>query len=143
MCAIFEPGLAGQETNDSLACRIHYTSRAATDPTTFCQQSGPLAVGNCVKDPCVPFCSLGFNLCNPLKVFPFADETACRTACSKWPYLKTTEAEAGAVVGDILFASGDTLNCRLYHLESAFEVGNPAAAPAHCPHIADESSTCN
>lgn len=141
MCASFEPGKVGEQTNDSLACRNFYTEAAKEDPAGNCTQAGPLAAGKCVTDPCSSFCTLTFNLCNPIKEFPYADEAECRTACARWPYLTAANADGGTV-GDILFAAGDTLNCRLYHLESAYEVGNPNAAPIHCRHTADPSSTC-
>jgi hypothetical protein len=141
MCLHFEPGKPGEQTNDSLACRLYYTQQARTTPGVDCQQAGPLAAGKCVADPCSSFCTLAFNLCGPLELFPYKDEAECRTLCARWPYLTAADAGAGPV-GDILFAAGDTLNCRLYHLESAYEVGNPSAAPTHCRHISDPSSTC-
>lgn len=141
MCLHFEPGKPGEQTNDSLACRLFYAREAKEAPAEKCQQAGPLAAGKCVTDPCSSFCTLAFNLCGPLELFPYKDEADCRTQCALWPYLTTADAGPEAV-GDIMFAAGDTLNCRLYHLESAYEVGNPSAAPTHCRHISNPSSTC-
>jgi hypothetical protein len=143
MCQHFEPGVAGEQTNDSLACRVYHAGQAANDPATLCQQGGPLAAGGCTVSPCAAFCTLGFDLCNPQGLFPYdGGEPACRSACANWKYFKSADGDAG-VVGDILFASGNSLNCRLYHLESAYEVDNPSAVTTHCPHIADVSATCN
>jgi hypothetical protein len=142
MCSHFDPGVPGEQTNDSLACRISQTNLAASAPRVHCQQAGPLAVGSCVATPCSAYCALAFDLCNPLNLFPYNNQADCRAACSAWPYLKSTDGDAGTV-GDILFASGNTLNCRIYHLESGYEVGNPTAPGTHCPHLGDPSAPCN
>lgn len=143
ICSHFEPGVPGEQSNDSLACRVYHATQAATDPLVHCQQAGPLAAGKCTPNPCSAFCTLGFDLCDPLTLFPYDGGVApCRDACAKWKYFKSTDVDAG-VVGDILFSSGDSLNCRLYHLESAYQVENPSAPTTHCPHLADVSATCN
>jgi hypothetical protein len=142
ICTHFEPGVPGEQSNDSLACRAFYTQKAASSPRDFCQAAGPLAAGSCVSKPCSAFCTLASDLCGPLKLFPFTDEADCRTSCARWPYRSSVDAGTQDV-GDILFAAGDTLNCRLYHLESAYEVGNPAAATTHCRHLAVDSATCH
>jgi hypothetical protein len=145
MCSHFEPGRPGEQTNDSLACRVFHANEAAKDPNLHCSQAGPMGAGTCSSQPCSAYCSLTFTLCNPLGLFPYdGGEPGCRTACAGFPYLIAGDAgDASGPVGDIVFASGDTLNCRLYHLESAYEVGNPQAPITHCPHTAVQSATCN
>jgi hypothetical protein len=139
MCSHFELGAAGSdETNDSLACRVYHTASAKKDPDYHCRHGGPTGGGHCGEQPCNAFCSLTFALCNPKGLFPFdGGEPECRTACKSFPYL-TTDA------GDLtLEESSNTLNCRIYHLESAYAVGNPIAPSEHCKHTGVISSTCN
>ncbi len=134
MCSTFEPGTAGDMTQDTLACRISHAQQAATDPLTHCQKAGPLSPEGCA-DPCHSFCVLAFGLCNPTMLFPYDGGTkSCETACAGYHYELSTDGGAG--VGDILFLSGDTLNCRLYHLESAYAYDpttNPAPSPSTAP----------
>jgi hypothetical protein len=141
MCQNFEPGTPGEQANDSLACRVSHIHQTGTATPTLCRQGGPLASGSCAKDPCAAFCTLAFDLCQPINIIPFKDVAECRAQCSTWPYLTADDTDAGSV-GDILFADGNTLNCRLYHLESAYEVGNPTAATTHCRHVGNISATC-
>jgi hypothetical protein len=142
MCARYEPGVPGDQSNDSLACRMLHATRAATDPSNECSQAGPLATGPCNSNPCGPFCLLTFSLCNPISQFPFdGGEQGCRAECSKFPYISADAGDAAA--GDILYTTGNTLNCRLYHLESAFDPNNPSASLTHCPHTATISAPCN
>ena len=143
MCATFDPGQPGDMTNDSLACRQGHALEAATDPITYCQQAGPLAAGPCTT-PCSAFCLLDFNLCGPHNVFPFDGGTKdCKTECEGFPYLISANSTDAGPAGDILFLSGNTLNCRIYHLESAYNPADPNAIALHCPHTAVDSATCN
>jgi hypothetical protein len=147
MCASFDPGAPGDTANDSLACRAYHANLAATDPVTHCRQAGPLGVGTCNSDPCRPFCLLAYNLCAPVGLFPFPAGSTdggvkdCRTECANFAYI--TESDAGAYVGDLAFLNKDNLNCRLYHLESAYDTSTPGAITTHCPHSATDSATCN
>lgn len=139
MCSHFELGAAGTDTtNDSLACRVYHTSSAKKDPDYHCRHGGPTGGGHCGEKPCKAFCSLTFALCNPKGLFPYdGGELGCRTACEAYPYIT---ADAGDLT---LEESSNTLNCRIYHLESAYAVGNDIAAQEHCPHTGQVSATCN
>jgi hypothetical protein len=149
MCAFFEPGTPGDMTNDTLACRASHAALAATDPIVHCRQAGPLGVGTCNTDPCRPFCQLTFNLCEPAGEFPFPNGQAdaggtvtdCRTECMSFAYI--TAAPDGGYIGDLAYLSMDNLNCRLYHLESAYDNTIIHPITTHCPHTATISSTCN
>jgi hypothetical protein len=126
----------GDTTQDSLACRTYHAGAAAGDPDVHCRHAGPVGGGTCGDDPCGPYCLLDFAFCGDLPSPPFASETACRTACkADFNYL-TVDA------GDLTLAAGNTLNCRIYHLESAYEPDNPTAKTTHCPHTAVQSATC-
>jgi hypothetical protein len=140
MCNTFDPGQPGDMMNDSLACRLYWAKQADKDPATYCQLGGPLA-GKCTT-PCSAFCLLDYDLCNAGGLFPYKDSMECKMACAGFNYLGSADAGPGTV-GDILFSTGDTLNCRLYHLESAWDKSNPMATTTHCPHTALVSAACN
>jgi len=138
MCAQFEPGVPGDETQNSLACRIWHTTAAKTDPTVHCRHAGPLGGGVCGTDPCNEFCTLDVALCSTENPPPYPSESQCNTSCDAFTYDQTTSD------GDLAEESGNTLNCRLYHLESAYDTqANPEATTTHCPHTAVASATCD
>jgi hypothetical protein len=137
MCQHFEPGLAGDTTGDSFACRSYHAGAAAIDPDFHCHHAGPLGGGVCGTDPCAPYCLLDVALCNGMNPPPFMNgEIGCKSECPKFKYLTPADA------GDITFTTGDTLNCRLYHLEAAYDPTNPTASTTHCPHTATVSAVC-
>jgi hypothetical protein len=136
ICQNFEPGAPGDTTQDSLSCRNHYANLAATDPATNCRNAGPLG-GSCGSNPCVAFCSLtqAFCLTAPLPPNPpYTSGSDCNNSCPGFVY----ELDAG----DIALAGGDTLNCRIYHLESAYDPGSSTNRSTHCQHLAVVSATC-
>ena len=138
MCSHFEPGLPDDTTQDSLSCRTYHAGAAAGDPNHHCRHAGPLGGGTCGNEPCTPYCLLDFVLCGSLPTPPFAGgESGCRSECiGKFPYLTAGDA------GDITMESGNTLNCRLYHLESAYNPTSSSAITTHCPHTGTVSATC-
>jgi hypothetical protein len=137
ICATFETGVQGETSNDSLACRITRAKQTVTDPTTSCPKAGALATG--CTDPCTAFCAQAFALCKPTNAFQYESLGACKAACVTWPYIM--QADAG-LVGDLAFSTGDSLNCRLYHLQSGYDPNTPKAAEYHCPHAAGNSTKC-
>jgi len=58
----------------------------------------------------------------------------CLSACATYPYL-TVDA------GDTTSEQGNTPNCRLWHLETAYT--SDQFGKFHCPHPAQLSTTCN
>jgi hypothetical protein len=63
----------------------------------------------------------------------YADANTCETACAGF-------GDADADVFNIMDTGGDSLDCRMYHLEAA--VGDPGT---HCGHTAEVSAmnTCS
>ena len=140
MCATFDTGKLGDTTGDSRGCRLTY-AQAASDPATYCQKAGPLGGGGCAE-PCNSFCNLDDVLCAQAGVIVYEGGIAeCEQACKGFTYLLTVDA--GGTVGDVALSTMDTLNCRLYHLESAYDPTNPKSTNYHCPHTAPVSATCN
>jgi hypothetical protein len=137
VCATYETGVAGEQSNDSLACRITRAKDTTTNPATTCPKAGALAT-ECTE-PCAAFCAQASTLCKPLGLFNYASVAECKTACATWPYVKAGGVGPG---GDLVFSNGNTLNCRLYHLQSAYE-GTATSARTHCPHTDVVSATCN
>jgi hypothetical protein len=137
MCRHFEPGVSGDTTQDSLACRTYHAGAAATDPDFHCRHAGPVGGGVCGTDPCAPFCLLDFALCGDMASPPYSGgESGCHAACTA----SLTYQTSGT--GDLTQSTGNTLNCRIYHLESAYEPNNPDAKTTHCRHTAIQSATC-
>ncbi len=135
MCPAFEiNATAGDTADDSLGCRLFFASAAASTPVTSCRFAGPLGGGHCGSNPCAPFCALDVNYCaSPLPVAYDGGTTDCEKDCKGYPYLV-------ADAGDTTLESTDTLNCRLWHLETAFT--SSKFGSFHCPHTAQVSSTC-
>jgi hypothetical protein len=138
MCVHFEPGRPDDTMQDSLACRIYHAGlAAANDPSIHCRHAGPVGGGTCGDQPCNPFCLLDHALCSGPDSPYDGGELGCRSECMSAPYRYLTDD-----AGDITLQSGDTLNCRIYHLESAYDPNNPVAKMTHCPHTGRVSATC-
>ncbi len=141
MCAVFDPGFPSDTMQNSLGCRIYHSMAAAGDPDVHCRHAGPTGAGTCGTDPCQAFCELDTALCGSTSSPPYTGEIDCDQKCDMgadagYGYLTTGDA------GDISFQAGDTLNCRIYHLEAAYEPNNPQAVATHCPHTAEVSAVC-
>src|SRR6185437_15862660 len=85
----------------------------------------------CGTDPCDDFCVYAMQVCTGNNA-AYASTQDCLQAChpnadagyAGFPYLMGTDG------GDIQSA-GNTLNCRMYHLENFLFTGDPI----HCTHI--------
>jgi hypothetical protein len=154
VCQAFDVGQAIGPTDDNtLGCRIFYAEKALATPDVNCRFAGPLGGGKCGGDPCGVFCQLTLQYCStpPLPATvcsasvtanctPYASSGDCLADCrgggdggaGGYPYIDT---------GNDLPSSGDTLNCRMYHLENAY--GNATSQAFHCPHTAQVSAACN
>jgi hypothetical protein len=150
MCGMWDQGMTG-DMGDSLACRLALATKAASNPADNCPLGGPLAVGCPQTTPCYAFCELDFDRCNPVGLYPYTDDAGdyslCETDCAAYPYVQESmpPADAGdGGIGDIFFTVGNTLNCRLYHLENAYVRSDAGATQAtHCPHTAQDSPVCD
>jgi hypothetical protein len=142
MCPAFEVNLTVADTMDNtLGCRLFHANLAASTPDVSCRFAGPLGGGHCGSDPCVPFCSLDVNYCSPsfepaMYMNPSVYDggvAGCEGACNTYPYLVVD-------AGDTTLEMSNTLNCRLWHLETAFR--GPTYGMIHCLHTALVSDTC-
>ncbi len=121
---------------NTLNCRIWHANAAAGDPHVHCPHAGPLG-GNMCQDPggaCEEFCNLDLAICvGDAAAYPSV--TDCMNGCLPdaggypgFPYnVNPTDNE----VSD-LASSGNSLNCRMYHLENYLFTGEAL----HCSHTA-------
>ena len=145
LCAFWETGNPGDTTGDTRECRIYHAGAAQgslANATFHCPHAGPLGggVGYCVAPDasdtphaiCASFCELDLDLCMGIAYEGPAD---CEQACLGYPYA------GGGVTTD----TGNSLDCRLYHLEYAaydYSLGDTDGGATHCSHTAAESATC-
>jgi hypothetical protein len=135
MCPVFDFGMGIADTKDNtLGCRIFNANAAATNPDVACRYAGPLGGGHCGSSPCQAFCGLDLPYCVAPNPAAYSGDSQCETECAAYPYL---EVDAG----DTTTEMGNTLNCRLWHLETAYT--SPLYGMTHCPHTGQVSMTCN
>lgn len=115
---IWSAGAAAATSGNSLACRTTHAGLAATDPVVHCPHAGTSG-GNTCGDWCENYCDLALSACTGSNQL-YATKAACLTACALIP--------SGGVANA---TSGNTLQCRIYHLAVA---STPANALVHCPH---------
>jgi hypothetical protein len=129
MCAKLAPGTAGATTGNTLGCRIHHLANAAQSAQSavvHCPHAGPYGFGSCGTE-AEDFCALYQAQCGD---FGAAD---CGAAAAALP-----KVDAGVLMTTL----GNSLDCREYHLENAFKVGDTDGG-GHCNHAAKTpGSTC-
>lgn len=135
LCGHLPPGAAGDTETNSVACRQHYAgSPARTDAVSYCLAAGPFGGGVC-GDRCTAFCGLTLGACVPgADPAPYASYPDCQTACADYPY-RDGGVDGGGEPPDGP-ESGDTLNCRLFHVRSAVRDGSG------CANLGPNSSAC-
>jgi hypothetical protein len=125
MCANFAVGDAGEQSGNSLACRLAHAGLAAGNPAVHCRHAGPTGGGVCGTSTCTDWCELDRAQCPSV----YASQSDCETACAGFAVV--------ADAGDIALVTGNTFNCRIYHLEAAYS--DPTT---HCDHTAVVSARC-
>jgi hypothetical protein len=128
MCANMTLGTQGDMTGDTVACRQSFAEIAAANPGTNCPSAGPTGGDVCGPNRCVSWCELDRDLCGTIA---YPDEATCESACEAFPYNDN---------GETVELTGDTLNCRIYHIEAAY--GSPDGSVlqmTHCAHTAQMS----
>jgi len=126
VCVAFQIGEGGALDGNSLGCREYHAGIPATmDAALHCPHAGPLGGGVCGADPCEAFCQIGTTVCEAVAT-GWATEAECRADCAIFPGI-------AAVPYTIEETIGDSLACRMYHLQVAsLDQAN------HCPHISNE-----
>lgn len=139
ICKLLPLGTAGDEDTSSVACRQHYAgSPARTDAVSYCVAAGPFG-GNVCGDRCTAFCQIALAACSPdAGSAPYASYADCQTACADYAYRAPDAGDAGDAGGETPFGptTGDSLNCRLFHLREA------VMDATSCADIAAKSDAC-
>ena len=112
------PGTASDTSGNTLGCRIHQAT--AGTPDLSCDAAGPSGGGVCGSW-CEGYCHLAKANCSGANAL-FPDDATCASACAAY----AAGADPGAT-------TGDTVQCRIYHLGVAGSDGATSAA-IHCPH---------
>jgi hypothetical protein len=135
LCAQLPAGDAGDKETNSVACRQYYAgSPARTDAPGYCLAAGPFGGGVC-GDRCTAFCGLAIGACAPsAPAAPYAGYPDCQTACASYPYRDGGVDGGGEPPHGP--ETGDTLNCRLFHVRSAVVDGTG------CANVGPDSGAC-
>lgn len=168
------PGDAGPATGNTVDCRLWHANAAGdpangpTAPQLHCPHAGPLGYSFCTDtDETVinNFCNLDVPYCynqdpritvynggateGNAATIVSADEQTCDTVLSQanadGGFYAYSGAELDAGVGDLTSTGGNTLNCRLWHLEYAIQTAGTAGGgpQVHCPHTGYPSLTAS
>ena len=161
--APLDPGSSGVSSGNSLACRSTWATLAsqAQDPPLAQCKNAHASGGDTCGSYCENYCSLALATCsasNPAYVDSyngpnpggpadlFADMASCLDACdgngAELPGYPT-EVLDGISITEQQFGYGDTVQCRLHHLQAALI--EPSATYLHCTHASVNSTpgTCS
>ena len=130
ICAGLPVGAIADTSGDTVGCRLYHANAAASDATLHCPHAGLEGGGVCGTDACTAFCEGVKTVCTGT-LAPYASDADCKTACGKFAVGSGPLAAA---------TSGDTLLCRVYHLEAA--AVSATAAMTHCAHTGAVSAVC-
>ncbi|HWE28824.1 MAG TPA: hypothetical protein VHB97_12525 [Polyangia bacterium] len=113
--AAWPAGKVGDVSGNTIGCRLYHAGAAASDPTTHCPHAGPTG-GDMCGSWCDNYCQLMAKNCTGSNAV--YDMATCMTKCATIP-----------TTGMPNDTSGNTVQCRIYHL------GVAATDPVtHCPH---------
>ena len=146
-CALLPPGKFGDTSGNTVGCRTTHAGLAATGGLNpHCWHAGPFGYGACGNE-CEGFCTLATSFCSPDGGFDggpaaYASVGDCMTSCAG--YRKIDDPDGGGtgalgVDGGYNAAgptSGNTLDCREWHLDNALDMpGSNAGQNLHCNHV--------
>jgi len=129
VCKRMPPGQASDPTGNTLACRYSAAVTAADNETAFyCPGAGPGGNNICGTN-CEGYCGIFMQVCKGGNWFVnYAEcERECTALMDKPGYNVSPDNQ-----------SGDTLDCRLYHVSAAC-LSAPGSADFHCPHAAADN----
>jgi hypothetical protein len=149
MCADMPLGLENDKSGDSVACRIWHTRAGVMQGAVevHCRHAGPTG-GTVCGSYCESLCDRVTKVCveaNGAQSAAYESKEACLTTCQQ-----DENGQGGyAVDRDVeLPATGDTVNCRIFHLANVYKyvagsAANEQQVNAHCEHTRQFSSLCN
>lgn len=126
-CATLPPGQPSDEVGNSVACRLHQAELALAtgEPQVHCPLAGPGGNGTCGGN-CEAYCVAFQQVCSARFDERFVGVADCVQACER------DVPDLGDY--DVTMQSGDSVQCRLWHLSAAAVDAN-----FHCPHAAGEA----
>lgn len=104
-------GKEGDSSGNSVYCRLYHAKATASDPT-HCAHASVSGAGICGAL-CEVYCDYSLKYCSSL----YSDRSACLETCANFP----------AAGHDHDPATGNSVECRIFHASAA-------ADPSHCAH---------
>jgi hypothetical protein len=141
-CSYWPLGAAADTTGDTVACRSNALRSVGKDALA-CAHAGPLGHGTC-GDGCEAFCAIALGYCSAAAglagdpAYPSLAE--CQHDCLLFARATTSDG-APDYFSTTTNVTGDTLECRAYHLIIA-ALESSAAQLEHCNHAASSSDAC-
>jgi hypothetical protein len=126
VCAKLPPGSKSDIEGNTVGCRIYHAGDPAkSDPATHCPHAGPGGDGYCGTN-CESYCAITLETCPS----EYENTSECMTACEAFPQHPPFSVNQ---------TTGDTIECRLYHVSVA-----TTDESTHCPHVGVDPSpgTC-
>lgn len=141
-CSFYEPGMVGDATGSSFICRMFHLNAGESTPEDkpgHCFHAGLFGYAGC-GEPCDTFCPFAMSWCagSPSGA-PYPSLAACMTTCSAYPSAPAS-TPGGQPYNALLPASGDSIECRQFHLVRSLE--SIAARDAHCANVGAVSPAC-
>lgn len=129
VCKVLPEGSPGDQSGNSVQCRLTHAAAVTEtgEPQVDCPAAGPGGAGVCGDD-CTGFCTIMVEYCTQ-----YSNPQECNDVCAGVPKLGGYSATLKDDSGASLFASGNSVECRLWHVSSATQL--PAT---HCLHAAGE-----
>lgn len=127
VCEQLPPGTAGAMAGNTVQCRVGRAKLAATtgEAANYCFSAGPGGGGVCGSD-CEGYCTLMTAKCTQLGTL-----SQCEASCSIVPDLSLPPTNLRY---DASQQSGDSLQCRLFHVSAA-----NVDPVGHCAHAAGDA----
>jgi len=125
VAAQFPRGAQNDQTSDTIQCRNYHANVAGSSPSLqalHCAHSGLNGIDQCGTSPCESYCDNILLMCTSGNA-QYQDKASCMLWCSALP------------AGTDGATTGDSLACRLYHLQVAASLGSATQGRAdHCTH---------
>jgi hypothetical protein len=131
-CAALPAGTAGETSGDTFACRTHFATLAAGDPSK-CPSAGPFGIDACESTTvpnkaCEAFCTIAQAVCSGTNK-QFADIPTCMSNCQGNPVANVTVTASAPT-------SGHSFECSAHFLVAAL------SDLSICPHIVAGQNPC-
>jgi hypothetical protein len=140
VCGLLEPGVAGDQTQNTVRCRRYHAYFSLLEPEAHCMHAGPTGDGHCGPDNCNSYCRIAQAACPAAFADAFgaaagAELAACESSCLELPGARRDEfaLPPGTTARYRLEPppTGNTVLCRSYHAVAALtNQGDPALCAA-------------